>query len=151
MRLAIAFGIVLLFAAVADAATWKKNCGNDATTGLARWQTACLLPTSNSDDGQVVSVGACENIDVDFFGDRNGDGTTASLLVMTLQTCPVPDDDATVNTDAERDAACEDTTCALTGGGHCMGVGIGSGFVRVNMSGTHSADPQISIKCNGGP
>lgn len=143
--------LALLVAVPAHASTWKKWCGNESTEGLARWASACVLPTSNSDDSRILSVGACENIDVDFYGDRNGDGTTASSLLATVQTCPAPQDDPTVNTDAERDAACEDTACALTGGGHCMGIGVGSGFVRVNFGGTFAADPQISIKCNGGP
>jgi hypothetical protein len=144
------FLVLLVLPLAAEASAWKRWCGADTSTGLAVGQYACILPASNADDSVILSVGACENIDVGLTGDLNGDGASASSLTATLQWCPVSQTDATVNTDAKRDAACVDyTNGTMTGDGTLQGAGIPTGFVRINMGGTFAADPVVFVKCNG--
>lgn len=140
----------LLGAARSDAATWRSFCQSQTSAVLYPGETACSVPTSNSDDPEIIGVQNCENVDLGLYGDLNGDGTSATALTATLQSCPVGKGDGTVNTDAKRDLACEDyANGTITGGGHVQGAGIPSGFARVNLGGTFAGDPGLFLKCNG--
>ena len=138
-----------LLAAPADASVWKKWCGLETTGALFSGQYACAVPTSNSDDTEILSVGACDNIDVGLVEDSNGDATGATALTATLQWCPTLQTDATVNTDAKRDAACVNfVNGTLTGDGALQGAGAPSGYVRLNFGGTFAGDPKVFVRCN---
>ncbi len=144
-----------LVAAPAFASTWKSgNCNGPSTTTVSSGGYACVRPESEADDPTVIQVKDCDNFELGLVEDRNGNGSGATALTATLQWCPVDNADTTVNTDAERDAACVTYTdgvnpATLTGDGLIQGAGSPSGYIRVNMGGTFAADPEIWLHCNG--
>lgn len=145
----------LLLASQAGAATWKSGtCSGPSTTTVSSGGYACARPISETDDTAVIQVKDCDNIDFGLVEDRNGNGSGATALTATIQWCPVDNGDSTVDTDAERDAACVNYTdgssaVTLTGDGTIQGIGSPSGYIRVNMGGTFAQDPEIWLHCNG--
>lgn len=150
MRITALALALALIASEANAVSWLRDGEGGPISELRPPGTARALPTSNTDDVEVLDVIECENIDFGLSGDLNGDGTTASLFTATLQWCPINRSDASVNTNAKRDAACVDySNGTLTGDGTLQGAGVPSGQIRVNVGGTFAADPVLWIHCNG--
>lgn len=156
MRTFVLILLGVLAAAPAIAAGWKPNCGTvtaggveQFTRALSPMAVACLVPTSNTDHGEIISVKGCENVDLGMTEDSDGDGVGGTAFTATLQWCPVNEDDATVDTAGERTAACVDyASGTLTGDGTIQGVGVPSGFLRVEVGGTFAGDPKVWLKCN---
>lgn len=93
MKLWTLIGLLLL-APPATAANWLKGC--QATVSQARMSLkpgsfACIIPTSATDNSNgMLGVSACENIDLLFWPDVDGDGV-ASGGTGLFRSCPDPD------------------------------------------------------------
>lgn len=150
--LALALLLLANPAAAATAGSWARGCQSGQTTlSVGPGSIACWEPTANDDASPILGVVNCENFTVMSFDDLNGDGT-ASTVAWTVQSCPVPASDATVDTDAERDLACG----TLPGTGTLTGVDAEMAFdavwVRVVGDGVGIiADPRIIVHCAQGP
>ena len=87
----ILLGLGALAALPAHSADWLKNC---QTTSAANAQTlqpgsfACTIPTSATDNSDgYLDVSACENIDILYWDDVDGD-TTAGGGTGIMRSCP---------------------------------------------------------------
>lgn len=148
-RLVLLAFVLFACPALAAEVDWSMWCGGGTATNLSPGNYACAIPTSNAHHTKIIRVGRCENIDAGLSEDSNGDGTGGTAFEATLQWCPVGPDDATVNTDAERAAACVDfDSGTLTGDGTIQGAGPPTGFVRFEVGGTFAGDPRLWIRCN---
>lgn len=143
---------VALFALAhpALAAEWKLAGSNTTASVALPPNTYWSMPTSNSDDLNVVDVTACDNVDFGLSSDANGDGAAAGSFTATPQWCPTDRSDSVVNTNGERDNACVTfASSTLTGSGTDQGIGFPSGYFRVQVGGTHANDPIVWFHCNG--
>lgn len=152
-RLLLILGALLLASPV-YAIAWDEFCSSSRTlTAPAAMTTTranqvCASPASNSDDTEIIGVAACENIDVGVAEDEDGDGTGGSALTWQLQWCPGSETSLTAG--SVQDNACVDYSGASgTGNGTVQGAGVPSGYVKIQVGGTHAGDPIIWIKCNG--
>lgn len=75
----------------ASAANWLKNCqatASAASQSLSPGQSACNVPTTATDNSSgLLSVDGCENIDLLFFPDFDGDAV-ASGATGQFRSCP---------------------------------------------------------------
>jgi len=143
--------LALCVAFPAAAATWQRRClagAENTVDGVYLNWSVCSVPTSATDDLEILDVERCSDFDVGLSVDANGDGTGATALTWQLQWCPVPQSDAVVNTDAERDASCVDIGEPVTGEGNLHGSGRFSSWIRVNLGGTFAGDPVFFLSCN---
>jgi hypothetical protein len=149
---------VLLWALPAGAQTqWFKNGSLDRPTqsvssgGIVTF-FANTDGTEAEADSYVLDVRNCENIDIVISDTGVGSATPDTGGVYQIQACTRPHEDATVNTEAERRLACVDVAGgSITAVGIIQGLGIGSGYLRVNLTGTTTddSDPELWLKCNG--
>ena len=149
------YGILVLsvlLASPAFAIAWDQHCNTSRTmaspAAITPGTRACASPASNSDDTEILGVGACENIDVGLAEDADGDGTGGSSLTTQLQWCPGSERDLTAG--SVQDNACVDYSGGSgTGNNLIQGAGVPTGYVKVQVGGTHAGDPQVWLKCNG--
>lgn len=138
----------------ASAAEWYPQCDTTLApvSRLNPGMTACVVPSGLTDSSKIISVPDCENLDATFFADWNGDGTGATGLTATLESCGLSERDATtagLDTELERDRHCVDFAGgAILGGGNWQGAGAPANFLRFKFSGTFAGDPRISLRCN---
>jgi hypothetical protein len=92
-RLALWLGLCILvgWAPPAQSANWLKNCQTTASApsqSLSPGQYACNVPTSATDNSSgLLSVDGCENIDIFFYPDFDGDAV-ASGGTGQMRNCP---------------------------------------------------------------
>jgi hypothetical protein len=137
---------LLLLAAPAQAGNWLRFCRTtNPTTGILPGEWACYLPSSNSDDSALLATQLCENMDIRYYPDANGDGT-ASTAFPTVRSCP-----GTATTGST--AACWITENLIFDGNPATnteaiyGVQANSIYEDMPAAGT-AADPEIDVHCS---
>lgn len=137
---------LLLFAVPAGAASWLKSCAAGAvTTGLQLGSFACNIPTSATDDSGILSVGACENIDIFFYDDTDGDGTLGDAEAI-MRNCP------SASADAQGCWAIENVTLdgdAATGTEAIYGAAAVWIYLDVTAYATTAEPVAAIVRCNG--
>lgn len=131
-----------LSATRARAADWLENCGTRVVSSLTPRNSACYSAASTNDDSGVLTVRDCENVDVLYFTDTDGNGT-ASTLTVALRSCP--------GTTADPDACWIVEGLTLTGSAPAEAIyGLGAERVYADVSATGTvADPTLIVRCNG--
>jgi hypothetical protein len=147
---------VLLLASPSLGANWLKNCqGTSSSTAntinLAPGGFACTRPTTETENSGTAFAGACENVDVIFFADYDGDGTDTTITA-TVENCGSKNaGDSTPDTDMCHTV--EGVT--LTGANPTEAInGAKLGWFYINAGGTTPTgsdddDVEIQVWCNG--
>lgn len=91
-RTALFLGLLgVLVAPVANSANWLKNCqttSSAAAQSLSPGGFACNIPTTATDNSSgYLDVSACENIDILYWDDVDGD-TTVGGGTGIMRSCP---------------------------------------------------------------
>lgn len=155
-RSALILGLIGAFVALpAHSANWLRGCqgtGQD-NSALQPGSFACAIPTSSSDDTGILATSSCENIDILYFDDVDGDGVAGGGTVQ-VRSCPV-DDDLLTAADAVQDAACwvmENLTLDGNPATNTEAIyGIATNRLKVTITAyATTAEPiQVEVRCNG--
>lgn len=82
------FVLILSFAIPAGAADWLLfGDSSRVVTALRSGQWASYTPVDATDDSLVLDMGGCENSDLLYFNDTDGNGTAGTVTVTPRQ-CP---------------------------------------------------------------
>ena len=147
--------LVALLPTPADAANWLKGCQGTGQDNLSigPGSFACLVPTSATDDSGILSVDSCENIDIFYWDDADGDGVAGGGTVQA-RSCPTTDALRT-DTDTVQDAACfimENLTLdgvPSTNTEAIYGIAANRMKITVTAYATTSEPIRVEVRCNG--
>jgi len=138
-KIAVAFLMALSVPLSALATGWTKSCrSSDVVTGLAIGQFACNDPDG---DTPALNVANCENFDVFYFVDLNGDAT-ASTNTVQIRSCP--------SSTADADACWPIQNVTMTGATPAEAIyGAAAIWIYGDFNAAINNDPRVLIKCNG--
>lgn len=87
----VLLGLGALMAPASHSANWLKNCqttSSAASQSLAPGDFACNIPTTATDNSSgTLDVSSCENIDIFFWDDVDGDGNLGGGTGL-MRSCP---------------------------------------------------------------
>lgn len=157
-RLALTLGLVGALAALAGpahAADWLKGCqgAGQHNLSLQPGSSACLIPTSATDDSGILAVSGCENIDILYWDDVDGDGVAGGGTVQA-RSCPMSGALLTAS-DAVQDAACfamENLTFDGNPATNTEAIyGIAANRIKITVTAyaTPTEPIQVEVRCNG--
>lgn len=155
--LTLLLGLGGLALPVVSSAEWQLGC--QSGTGFQRnsigngGSFVCHDPSAATDAPEILGIASCENVDVFFYDDLDGDGT-ASAGTHDVYTCPQGNGDdgdgdgsADLNTDAERRLGCQPlnggTTLSST---NTEVFGMSGAWMWVDSAGATN-DGRIIVRC----
>ena len=154
-RLALLLGVLVMAWSVQASADWLKGCQTGRETFVTSLsgtgKIACHIPDPTQGaviDPHVLQVTDCDNVDVFYYPDADGDGADSAGTV-DIYTCPSTV--FTITVEATLEAACQ----PLDGGTQLTAVnteamGIGAGFLWFDVEGIDD-DAELQAVCNVGP
>jgi len=131
----------------AGAANWLKSgqSPGSATQSLFVGSWASNAPTAETDDSGILGVSNCENVDVLFFDDSDGDGT-ASGINGVVRSCP------SASADAQGCWAVENLTLDGDPATNTEAIyGFAANWIYIDYGGaeTDDASTLVIVRCNG--
>lgn len=156
-RLALILGLgALMVGSPATASDWLKNCQTTASANaqsLTPGQFACYIPASATDNSDgMLGVSSCENIDLLWYDDVDGD-TTAAGATAVIDSCP--DSGLSTANGGAGEAACwaiENLTLdgnPATNTEAIYGVAANWIFVEMVAYATVTEPARLIVRCNG--
>lgn len=150
---------LLMLASPVHGANWLRACqGTTSATSnkanLSPGSFACTRPTAADEESGLAWGGACENSDIMYFSDKDGDGTDSGSGVEVYN-CPSELGGANTIVSATVIAACQQvTTTTLTGVAPAeaiYGAKLGWFYVTTDSTaaGANGDDMEIQVWCNG--
>jgi hypothetical protein len=117
-------------AVTAQTGNWLRFCqSGQIAKNLVGGAMACYTPAAGSATdaaSPVLDVTACENVDIFYYADWDGDGTTCTVT-YAIENCP-PNANGLTDT-------LKNTACTTLPGTIDMGTGVGQSAVESNLAG----------------
>lgn len=146
--------LALVFALPSQSATVGRwtDCNGGNQHQLNAKKSYCWTPTAATDDSPPISMGQCENLDIQFWDLYDGVGT-ASTVTYEIQTCPSGTDFGSAGAgwnDTALGNACETFQGTTSGSTTQVAGGTTVGLLRVlHISGTgNPTEGTWEVKCN---